>query len=99
MKFGLTQTQFEILDRTAIQPLKKAGGQVWIFGSRARGDHKTFSDIDLLFSFPEKAPAGLLGLISEALEESRLPFKVDLVNESELADSYREGVLDERQAL
>ena len=47
--FGLTKVQFELLDKLAIQPLKKAGCKVWIFGSRAINKHQKFSDIDLLY--------------------------------------------------
>lgn len=97
MKFGLSESQFDLLTQLAIQPVKEAGGRIWIFGSRARGDHQPFSDIDLLLELP--ASAKIVGKITEALEESRLPFKVDLVLIDELAESYREGVLKERIAL
>ncbi|MGE4132943.1 MAG: nucleotidyltransferase family protein [Bdellovibrionales bacterium] len=96
MRFGLTESQFSALSEIAIQPLKAAGARVWIFGSRARGDHKPFSDIDVLYSFSGGHPSGLVGQVAENLEESRLPFKVDLVNEQDLAPSYRAGVLDAR---
>lgn len=98
MKYGLEDADFLQLENTLILPLQKLGARVWIFGSRARGDNKPFSDIDVLYELPERTqlPAGFLASIHEAFEESSLPVKVDVVNWSELVDSYRESVLRDR---
>src|SRR5690606_7876614 len=98
MNFGLTQEEFAILASLVIRPLKDLGAKVWIFGSRARGDHRPFSDIDVLFELPpEKNLRGsVVGHIKEQIEESRIPFKVDLVEYKELADSYKIQVQSER---
>jgi predicted nucleotidyltransferase len=94
MKFGLTDDEFKILQDLVINPLKKMGCQVWIFGSRARGNHQKFSDIDLLFEESEKKllPSGFLSQLREKAEESRLNYKLDLVNRDDLAVSYRQNV-------
>ncbi len=101
MKYGLTQEEFAIVKRIAIDPLKEKGCAVWIFGSRARGDHRKFSDIDLLYSTPKSTglPSGMIFSIKDQLEESRLSYKVDLVNSEDLASSYKENVLKDRIVL
>lgn len=33
--------------------------EVWLFGSRARGDHRADSDFDLLAIIPDDAPLGI----------------------------------------
>lgn len=101
MNFGLTPEQFQILDQLVIQPLKKQGCQVYIFGSRTTSKFHSHSDVDVLFSVPptSKLASGLLSQIHEDIEESRFPFKVDLVNEKELAASYRHSVLSSRVAV
>ena len=98
MKFGMTSTQFKMLEDMVITPLKSSGAKVYIFGSRVAGHQHSHSDVDLLYSLPEKKdlPAGFISNITESIEESRFPFKVDLVNEEELALSYRERVMSER---
>jgi predicted nucleotidyltransferase len=50
MKFGLTEDQFQILNETVVSPLKSHGATVWIFGPRARGDHKASSDVDIMYA-------------------------------------------------
>lgn len=96
MKFGLSNEDWDLLNRLAIVPLKQSGCKVFIFGSRARGDQKKFSDIDLLFASSTSLPLDVIGKIRSELEESDLTIKVDLVQESELANSFRDGVMKER---
>jgi predicted nucleotidyltransferase len=94
--FGLTKSDWDILNSICFQPLKKAGTFVWVYGSRARGDHQKFSDIDILY---QNAPADLVRKIKDQLEESRLSIKVDLVDESHLAESYKASVIKDRVAV
>lgn len=101
MNFGLSSLEYQLLHDLALEPLRKAGARIWIFGSRARGDQKPFSDIDILIELGSDShlPPGLLSQIKEAVEESRLPYKVDFVNITDLAESYRQGVLQDRIPL
>ncbi|MGD0731188.1 MAG: nucleotidyltransferase domain-containing protein [Terracidiphilus sp.] len=73
----------------AILQARLPGRRVWAFGSRATGRRvKRYSDLDLLvdgdgLSFREAA------VLDEALDESRLPFKVDVVQIASLAPEFR----------
>jgi predicted nucleotidyltransferase len=96
-RFGITEQHWEILTRLLFQPIREVGGKVWVFGSRARGDYRKFSDLDLLIE--GAVPSQLLASAGEALEESTLPFRVELVCESDLAETYRSTVLKEKVEL
>lgn len=96
MKYGLSESDFKILQDLVLDPLKKMNVDVYVFGSRATGKHHPFSDIDLLLAPKEKIPAIEFSRIKELIEESRFPIKVDFVLLDELAKSYREQVLRER---
>lgn len=52
--------------------------KVWIYGSRARGDYRPESDIDLAVDAPG-IPAGEFFKLSGALEDLGLVYKVDLL--------------------
>ena len=92
--FGLESRHIDLLKAIVIKPLLPTSTKLWVFGSRARGDYQKFSDLDLLVS--GHVSPQLISSIREALEESSLPIKVDLVCEEELAESYRDGVMRDR---
>ncbi|MEN0059143.1 MAG: nucleotidyltransferase domain-containing protein [Bdellovibrio sp.] len=97
MKFGLKDSDFDFLEKNLILPLKDRGFKVYIFGSRATGKNHPFSDVDILIEGEISAESSSkIGAIKEFFEESNFPYKIDLVNERHLAESYRPGVMRER---
>jgi len=58
--------------------LSKHPYRFYVYGSRAKNQAKKYSDLDLCFC--EEIPWNVLSHIQEDLEESDLPFKVELVN-------------------
>jgi len=68
--------------RRILKPfLKGTGIRVFLFGSRARGKAKRSSDIDIaLSSATGSVPGTLTALLSEAFENSRIPYHVDIVD-------------------
>jgi predicted nucleotidyltransferase len=95
MRFGLTDSESAFIFQRVVEPLEKLGARVWCFGSRARGDHRPSSDLDFLVESSEDL-RGKLFEISDALVESNFPYKVDLVQEKNLAKSYRAQIERER---
>ena len=49
-----------------------------MFGSRTTGRYRKFSDVDLFYKDP--FPTSELLVLKEELEESNLPYKVDITN-------------------
>ncbi len=90
----MTVEQYQLLNKLVIQPLKNHNAHVFIFGSRVNLKHHPHSDVDILFRLGGATlPSGFLSRIKEDIEESRFPFTIDLVDEAELASSYRDSVL------
>jgi len=56
------------------------GASVRVFGSRAGGKPKPWSDLDLSLEASESLPLSMLAGLREAFSESALPWKVDLVD-------------------
>ena len=90
MKFGLTDRQLQYIQETVVDPLQNQGATVWIFGSRARGDHQKFSDLDLMVSSRNDISFDL-SKVQERLEEENFPFKVDIVESKNFAESNRKS--------
>lgn len=68
---------------------------VYLFGSRARGDARWNSDFDLWLD--ADIDAAKLGQVNELLEESFIPFHVDLVTTRQLATRFGDAV--KREAI
>jgi predicted nucleotidyltransferase len=90
-QFGVTEQQAKILDEVLVKPLIASGCSIFAFSSRARGDYHQFSDLDVLVE--GSIEQSVLSQIMEALEESSIPFRVDIVRLGDLTESYQEGVL------
>lgn len=66
---------------------------VWrpvIFGSRASGKAARFSDIDLGFIGKRPLPLSLQARLSEALEDSDIPYIVDIVDLAAASPDFRQ---------
>ena len=74
----LRQRQKELRERFHVKSL-------WIFGSRARGDYRPDSDLDILVEFDQ--PIGLEFVSLRDLLEEWLGVKVDLVSKKAVISS------------
>jgi predicted nucleotidyltransferase len=68
---------------------------VYLFGSWAAGTATRTSDIDVAVLPFERIPGHILSEVREALEESRIVYRVDLTNLSETSEEFRRRVLSE----
>ena len=68
---------------------------MYLFGSHARGSASAISDIDVAVEALELLPPGLLAQIHEALDESTILRKVDLVDVARTSAQFRNRVREE----
>jgi uncharacterized protein len=73
-----------------------SGAQVCIFGSRATGKARPFSDLDLLLTQPSKLNWAQRVALRDGFEASRLPFFVDVVESAGLAFGMAERIRSEQ---
>lgn len=59
-----------------------------VFGSRARGRVKNWSDLDLVLEGPAQLPLSLIAVLKEAFENSDLPWKVDIVDRRSVSAEF-----------
>ena len=60
--------------------LGEHNAEVWLFGSCARGDVFQHSDIDVGILPRHELPAGFFSDFAEKIEDSSIPYDVDLVD-------------------
>ena len=62
----------------------------YVYGSRVKGTARKFSDLDVCYQ--EDIPLAVISDIREELEESDLPFIVELVNWKHMRTSFQEMI-------
>lgn len=78
----------ESLVRAILARHLPAGVRAYVFGSRAGGVTKAWSDLDLALAGDGPLPLALLAELAEAFDESALPWKVDLVDRSAVSAAF-----------
>ncbi len=63
--------------------------EVFIFGSRASKEAKKFSDYDIGIIGKEIIPSHKKAMIEEDLEESNIPYRVDIVDFSLVSPEFK----------
>lgn len=73
--------------------------KLFVFGSRAVGSAKKYSDYDIGLEGNAPVPLGVLGEISADLEESDIPYHVDVVDFYEIDQVFRTIAFQKIQSL
>ena len=81
--------------RIVVGALGDRAVDVFLFGSRATGTARRASDVDVGVLPREPLPTGLLATIRERLEESTVPFAVDVVDLSRVDEAFLRRVVEE----
>jgi predicted nucleotidyltransferase len=100
-KVGLNPVRkraIEQLRGIVLTALEDVPAEVWLFGSCARGDLRRHSDIDIGILPGAAVPTSFFGFLIAVIEESAIPFDVDLVDlrdadPSLLKEIRREGIV------
>lgn len=88
----------QILDMVRQVVITELGDEpvkVYLFGSWAREEECRSSDIDIAVDCKSEASTGLLARLREALEESAIPYRVDVVDLAEAAEELVKKVRKE----
>lgn len=81
--------------RIAARELGAQRARLYLFGSRARGDAGRASDIDIAVLPEAPLEPGTLARIRDALEESTIPYEVEVIDLSRVDGAFRRKVLAE----
>lgn len=68
---------------------------VYLFGSWAKGTYGSSSDIDVGIEPHTPLPAGTLATLRERLEESDIPYRVEVVDLTDVDEAFRAAVTRE----
>ncbi|MGE0683362.1 MAG: nucleotidyltransferase family protein [Candidatus Binatia bacterium] len=81
--------------RIVLEVIGSENATIYLFGSWARGDATRTSDVDVAIDYHEPLPRGTLAQLRERLEESHVPYRVDVVDLQKTDPEFRRRVLTE----
>lgn len=67
--------------------------KIYLFGSRARKDYSSTSDIDIAIDIKKKIDSVVLSAIKENIEESSIPFTVDVIDLNNVSEDFKNEIL------
>ena len=73
--------------------------QAWVFGSRATGRARRYSDLDLALDAGRRLTIDETAILREAFDECDLPYRVDIVDWQATDDRFRQLIAAERRPL
>jgi predicted nucleotidyltransferase len=73
--------------------------KIFVFGSRVRGDHKQYSDLDICIDVGGPIPLGAWSSAEESFSQSDLLYKVDLTDWHRITEDFRKVVIAEGKVL
>jgi predicted nucleotidyltransferase len=93
----IREQAIEELRRMVLDALGEHDAAVWLFGSCARGEARQHSDSDIAILPRDNLPVGFFGELDADIEESTIPYDVDLVDLRNadpvlIAEILREGI-------
>ena len=90
-------------DRRLVQNIVAAHlpavSKVWVFGSRAAGGARRYSDLDLAIDAGRPMTLDETASLAEAFSESDLPYRVDIIDWRTIDAGFRNIVAKERVPL
>ncbi len=78
-----------------LKSLEPYDAAVYLYGSRARGDWKRLSDVDIAIDPHAALPPETLSDLQESLEECPVPLQVEIADLSKASPEFRKRVLEE----
>ena len=76
-----------------LEALKNQNVGVVLFGSRARGDNYPYSDVDIGIIPHGPFDKTSITMLREKIEESTIPYKVEIINLEEASDDFKKEIL------
>ncbi len=95
MNVTIYEKALKVLENMVKDTFKNSEVKIVLFGSRARGDYAKTSDIDIGILPKGEMNRKELILLREKVENSNIPYKVDVVNLSQTSKEFTEKALKE----
>ena len=94
MLFGLEDRHVEFIKEMLKKHIPNPEAKFYVFGSRANGKNKPYSDIDIAVDCPDLTLERKLKLESD-FENSTFPYEVDVVDLNTIKENFKNIIKDD----
>lgn len=95
-KFGLEARYIDFLLEVFKKYLSEPNAKYYVFGSRAQGSYKEFSDIDIaLDNNGEKLSENIISQMVSDIENSTFPYEVDIVDLNAISENFKNLIVND----
>ena len=92
-ELSIEKEYLSIIKEAVVTSLKDDKVKIVLFGSRARGDNQRCSDVDIGIIPVGKFNKDRITLLKEKVEDLNIPYKVEIVNLSEVSGEFKREVM------
>ncbi len=93
--FGLEKRHIDFILKVLNKNISQKDAKFYIFGSRANGNYRQYSDIDIAVKLPkDRLSADILGKILTDFSDSTLPYEVDVIDLNSIDEKFKNLISD-----
>lgn len=92
--FGLEERHLNFIKETLKRYIPNPEAKFYIFGSRARGKYREYSDVDIAIDSSDLTPT-IKSRLELEFENSTFPYEVDIVDLNNIKESFRNLIQDD----
>lgn len=96
--FGLEDRHVNFIKETLKRHINNPDAKFYIFGSRATGKYREYSDVDIAIDFPPMTLDERLKIQSD-FENSTFPYEVDIVDLNDITENFKKIIKDDLVAF
>lgn len=86
--FGLEERHLNFIKETLKKYIQNPKAKFYIFGSRARGKFREYSDVDIAIDSPDLTPT-IKSQLELEFENSTFPYEVDIVDLNNIKETFK----------
>ena len=92
--FGLEDRHLNFIKETLKKYIPNPVAKFYIFGSRARGKYREYSDVDIAIDSPDLT-ASIKSKLELEFENSTFPYEVDIVDLNSIKENFKDLIQDD----
>ena len=92
--FGLEDRHLSFIKETLKKYIPDSNAKFYIFGSRAKGTYREYSDVDIAIDCPN-LEADIKSKLELEFENSTFPYEVDVVDLNNIRENFKDLIQDD----